>query len=132
MKIGITIDGVIRDFITKFELVYDKYYPVNEIINNVKRCKWILEKKKLICSVCCTNIWIKKDNLCGNETGLYNCDKCKPIKINYKYKYDKNKQIWKYYSKKSRCIKCLKQKWVHVNNTNFDTKICNMCIKLKI
>jgi len=30
MKIGITIDGVIRDFITKFELVYDKYYPVNE------------------------------------------------------------------------------------------------------
>ena len=28
MKIGITIDGVIRDFITKFELVYDKYYPV--------------------------------------------------------------------------------------------------------
>ena len=28
MRIGITIDGVIRDFITKFELVYDKYYPV--------------------------------------------------------------------------------------------------------
>lgn len=28
MKIGITIDGVIRDFITKFELVYDKYYPI--------------------------------------------------------------------------------------------------------
>jgi len=28
MKIGITIDGVIRDFITKFEIVYDKYYPV--------------------------------------------------------------------------------------------------------
>ena len=28
MKIGITIDGVIRDFITKFELVYDKYFPV--------------------------------------------------------------------------------------------------------
>jgi len=28
MKIGITIDGVVRDFITKFELVYDKYYPV--------------------------------------------------------------------------------------------------------
>jgi hypothetical protein len=28
MKIGITIDGVIRDFITKFESVYDKYYPV--------------------------------------------------------------------------------------------------------
>ena len=30
MKIGITIDGVIRDFLTKFELVYDKYFPVNE------------------------------------------------------------------------------------------------------
>jgi len=30
MKIGITIDGVIRDFITKFELVYDKYFPVEE------------------------------------------------------------------------------------------------------
>ena len=28
MKIGITIDGVIRDFITKFESVYDKYFPV--------------------------------------------------------------------------------------------------------
>ena len=28
MRIGITIDGVIRDFITKFESVYDKYYPV--------------------------------------------------------------------------------------------------------
>jgi len=28
MKIGITIDGVVRDFITKFELVYDKYYPI--------------------------------------------------------------------------------------------------------
>jgi hypothetical protein len=28
MKVGITIDGVIRDFITKFESVYDKYYPV--------------------------------------------------------------------------------------------------------
>jgi len=28
MKIGITIDGVIRDFITKFEMVYDKYYPI--------------------------------------------------------------------------------------------------------
>ena len=28
MKVGITIDGVIRDFITKFELVYDKYFPV--------------------------------------------------------------------------------------------------------
>ena len=30
MKIGITIDGVVRDFITKFELVYDKYFPVSE------------------------------------------------------------------------------------------------------
>ena len=28
MRIGITIDGVVRDFITKFESVYDKYYPV--------------------------------------------------------------------------------------------------------
>jgi len=28
MKIGITIDGVVRDFITKFESVYDKYFPV--------------------------------------------------------------------------------------------------------
>jgi len=28
MKVGITIDGVIRDFITKFESVYDKYHPV--------------------------------------------------------------------------------------------------------
>jgi hypothetical protein len=27
MKVGITIDGVIRDFITKFESVYDKYHP---------------------------------------------------------------------------------------------------------
>jgi hypothetical protein len=30
MKIGISIDGVIRDFITKFELVYDKYFPVED------------------------------------------------------------------------------------------------------
>ena len=30
MKIGITIDGVVRDFITKFELVYDKYFPVED------------------------------------------------------------------------------------------------------
>ena len=30
MKIGITIDGVVRDFITKFEMVYDKYFPVSE------------------------------------------------------------------------------------------------------
>jgi len=29
MKVGITIDGVIRDFITKFESVYDKYYPLD-------------------------------------------------------------------------------------------------------
>ena len=28
MRIGITVDGVVRDFITKFESVYDKYYPV--------------------------------------------------------------------------------------------------------
>ena len=28
MRVGITIDGVIRDFITKFESVYDKYRPV--------------------------------------------------------------------------------------------------------
>ena len=28
MKVGITIDGVIRDFITKFESVYDKYHPL--------------------------------------------------------------------------------------------------------
>ena len=30
MVVGITIDGVVRDFITKFESVYDKYYPVEE------------------------------------------------------------------------------------------------------
>jgi len=30
MKIGISIDGVVRDFITKFELVYDKYFPVSD------------------------------------------------------------------------------------------------------
>ena len=30
MRIGITLDGVVRDFITKFESVYDKYYPVEE------------------------------------------------------------------------------------------------------
>ncbi len=29
MRIGITLDGVVRDFITKFESVYDKYYPVD-------------------------------------------------------------------------------------------------------
>ena len=27
MKVGITLDGVVRDFITKFEAVYDKYFP---------------------------------------------------------------------------------------------------------
>ena len=31
MVVGITIDGVVRDFITKFESVYDKYYPVEEV-----------------------------------------------------------------------------------------------------
>jgi hypothetical protein len=30
MKIGISINGVIRDFITKFESVYDKYYPSDD------------------------------------------------------------------------------------------------------
>ena len=30
MRIGITLDGVVRDFITKFEYVYDKYYPIEE------------------------------------------------------------------------------------------------------
>jgi hypothetical protein len=30
MKVGITINGVIRDFITKFEMVYDKYFPSEE------------------------------------------------------------------------------------------------------
>ena len=30
MIVGITIDGVVRDFITKFESVYDKYYLVEE------------------------------------------------------------------------------------------------------
>ena len=30
MIVGITIDGVVRDFITKFESVYDKYYHVEE------------------------------------------------------------------------------------------------------
>jgi hypothetical protein len=30
MKIGIGINGVIRDFITKFESVYDKYYPLED------------------------------------------------------------------------------------------------------
>ena len=30
MKIWISINGVIRDFITKFESVYDKYYPSDD------------------------------------------------------------------------------------------------------
>jgi hypothetical protein len=30
MRVGITIDGVVRDFLNKFESVYDKYYP-NEL-----------------------------------------------------------------------------------------------------
>jgi len=30
MKIGIGINGVIRDFITKFESVYDKYHPSDD------------------------------------------------------------------------------------------------------
>ena len=30
MRVGITIDGVVRDFISKFESVYDKYYPNEE------------------------------------------------------------------------------------------------------
>jgi len=29
MKIGISLNGVVRDFITKFELVYDKYFPID-------------------------------------------------------------------------------------------------------
>ena len=37
MKIGITIDGVIRDFITKFEGVYDKYFPVPEGEDPIER-----------------------------------------------------------------------------------------------
>ena len=39
MKIGISINGVIRDFIGKFELVYDKYFPGEEgeekVIRNI-------------------------------------------------------------------------------------------------
>ena len=30
MKIGITLNGVVRDFITKFEMVYDKYFPLED------------------------------------------------------------------------------------------------------
>ncbi len=37
MKIGISLDGVVRDFITKFELVYDKYFPVNEDVTLPER-----------------------------------------------------------------------------------------------
>ena len=29
MRIGISLNGVIRDFITKFESVYDKYFPID-------------------------------------------------------------------------------------------------------
>lgn len=37
MKVGIAINGVIRDFITKFESVYDRYYPVDESEEPIKR-----------------------------------------------------------------------------------------------
>jgi len=37
MKIGIAINGVVRDFLTKFESVYDKYYPVGEDEETPKR-----------------------------------------------------------------------------------------------
>lgn len=37
MRIGITINGVVRDFMTKFESVYDKYYPVDEGEESPKR-----------------------------------------------------------------------------------------------
>ena len=37
MVIGITIDGVIRDFISKFELVYDKYFPLDEGVPPIER-----------------------------------------------------------------------------------------------
>ena len=37
MKIGISINGVIRDFIPKFEAVYDKYFPVDEDEETPKR-----------------------------------------------------------------------------------------------
>ena len=109
----------------------EKYYLKSENIDGINTNQWILDKKRQICSTCCMSIWIKKENLC-DKNKIYNCDKCKPIKINYKYKYNKNKQAWEYYSKKSRCIKCLKQKWVHIDNDSFATKTCNMCIKLKI
>lgn len=109
----------------------EKYVLTNEIIDGIKSDKWVIEEKQYICSNCCTSIWIKKENFKQNKNGIYNCNKCKPIKINYKYKYDKGYQKWIHYSKKSRCIKCLKQKWVHVNSSNFGKKLCNMCIKLK-
>lgn len=90
---------------------------------------WMIDTKKEFCSNCCMSIWIKKDNL---HEGLYSCSRCKPTKINYKYKYNKNKQIWEYYSKKLSCVKCLKQRWVHINDSNFGQKSCKSCIKLKI
>mgnify|MGYP003644991766 CR=1 FL=1 len=37
MRIGISINGVIRDFIPKFEAVYDKYFPVDEDEETPKR-----------------------------------------------------------------------------------------------
>ena len=37
MIIGITIDGVIRDFINKFESVYDKYFSLEEENPPIKR-----------------------------------------------------------------------------------------------
>ena len=49
MRIGITIDGVIRDFITKFESVYNKYYhveleegeePLERDIKDLDLLKW--------------------------------------------------------------------------------------------
>ena len=37
MKIGITINGVVRDFINKFESVYDKYYGSDLEEEEIKR-----------------------------------------------------------------------------------------------
>jgi hypothetical protein len=37
MRIGISINGVIRDFIPKFESIYDKYFPVDEGEETPKR-----------------------------------------------------------------------------------------------
>jgi hypothetical protein len=47
MRIGITIDGVIRDFITKFESVYDKYYPV-EVVEGVETPKREIDNLNLL------------------------------------------------------------------------------------